>query len=65
MGLAIRKLMVNQRFNVRTAIAIAVMIGLRLLSPKVLVIGSVLAMAQARQPGSKKFQTIKVYTLNQ
>ena len=45
MGLAIRKLIVNQRFNVRAAIAIAVMIGLRLLSPKMSVIGSVLAMA--------------------
>ncbi len=64
MVLAIGKIMVNQRFNVRAfsnsigtvAIAIAVMIGLRLLSPKMLVIGSVLAMAQARQPGSKFFK---------
>jgi uncharacterized membrane protein YkgB len=64
MVLAIRKLMVNQMFSVQAfsnllgtmEIAIAVMIGLRSLSPKVSVIGSVLAIVPGAQPGSKFFK---------
>jgi len=63
MVLAIRKLMVNQSFNVHAfsspigtaEIAIAVMIRLQPLSPKVSVIGSVLVVP-ATQPVSKIFK---------
>ncbi len=64
MVLAIRKLMVNKMFSVQAfsnflgtvEIATAVMIGLRPLSPKVSVIGSVLAIVPGTQPVSKFFK---------
>ena len=64
MVLAIRKIIVNQSFNVhafsifigKAEIAIAVMIGFQPLSPKVSVIGSVLAIVPSTQPSSKCFK---------